>query len=254
MNKLNEIINNRVVAILCHGASIKYLEDYIERFKYKDICWMATGVFTIFEEFILSKINEQLDIVFDCATVPEPNIPHYESIRLTRLDKFLSREENNLWITTHGMFRDAIIPYRKDFLDLFKEKIIQVDKLFPQNNVPHWMDVPNSTTLAIASAMAGKARKIILFGVDGCTITNNNVCTYYKPEIQKQERIDGYGDVLNEGLIRDTIGFEERFPKIYSEYIELFGNVPIINCSTFSHYTCIPRIAYEELENELNAK
>lgn len=252
MEKLKRIINNRVVCILAHGKSIEQLEQNIEQFKDLDICWASVGLFTIMEDFILSKINKHLDIVFDCASVSESNMNYYENeVRLPRLEKFLSRNENNLWITTHGIIRDILKGLNKtDFLDKFRNKIFVVDSLFP-TNTSHYMSVPNSITLLIASAIAGGAKRIILFGFDGYKgDPEKGIDSYYKSEFHIQERLKALGSVIDEGINRDTINFENNFIKIWTEYVFLFkreGKLGIVNCSPNSCYSVIPKTDYEEV-------
>lgn len=248
--KINEIINNRTVCILSHGASIQQLEDYIVELKDYDICWMSLGLYTIMEDFILSKIGKKLDLLFDCATVPEPQMEVYEKqIRLPRIEQFLARPDNNLWITTHGLIRDSINPYKPSIWKDYQSKILKVDELFPTHN---YMDVPNSITLMIASALCGQAKKIILFGFDG-HVGNDNMShsTYYKAELAHNEWIYAYGNTVNMGLKRDTLDFERRFQPILLSYRQLFNNdADIVNCSS-SQYQCIRQIDYNQLKEEL---
>ena len=79
MAKLSPIINRRPVFLLSHGASIYELERTILEYKDKDICWVSIGLFTNMEKYILSKIGKRLDVVFDCASVPEGFRKNYES-------------------------------------------------------------------------------------------------------------------------------------------------------------------------------
>ena len=199
--------------------------------------------------------NSKLDIVFDCATVPHARIEHYEiHTRFPRIEEFLKRKENNIWITTHGLIRDSVEPLRPDIYDNFKEKIVLVDNLFPPDEIPKWMDVPNSLTLIIACALAGGASKIIIFGLDGYSgDISKGVDSYYKKETVIKERQSALGSYIDAGINRDTKGFENRFPKILEQYRMLFGNnCEILNCSPSSYYTVLPKIKYSELEEVLN--
>ena len=248
---LQKIINNRICAIMAHGKSIEKLENKITDLKKYDICWTSLSVFNIMEEFILSKINKHLDIVFDCATVPDSLKENYEkNVRLPRLAEFLERNENNLWITTFGIERDTLRSLNNNwFLAKFQHKIFIVDYIFPKLKRGFYMDVPNSICLLIAALLYGGAKKIILFGFDGCTKKDNNIDTYYKPEYHKKEHLVAIGKVGNTALYRDTLDFQQRFPILLDHYRKLFNNnAEIINCSPNSFYTVIRRITYEELE------
>ena len=252
---LKSIINNRTVCLMSHGASIRELEHHIIDFDGKNVCWVSLGLFPIMEEFILSRINKKLDIVFDCATVPEARMPHYEPIRLRRIHHFLTRANSNLWITTHGLLRDSVTPYYPHLLehDCYKNRILQVDSLFPADDIAKWMDVPNSMTLLIGAMIAGGASKIMIFGLDGY---NNDISkgihSYYHPEAHINERIAALGTTHDAGINRDTNGFEIRFPNILKGYFELFQReIPIYNCSPNSLYSVLPKITYGELNGLL---
>jgi hypothetical protein len=193
-------------------------------------------------------------LIFDCATLPDPQKDFYErQIRLPRIEKFLARPDNNLWITTHGLLRDAITPYGPHIYANYEHKIVRVDSLFPQNKIPFYMDVPNSITLMLATALYGGAKKIILCGYDGYRGDDaSSYSTYYKPEQANLEWLQAYGPGINHGLKRDTLDFERRFQSILSLYRQLFGNMAdIVNCSPNSSYNCIRKITYNHLKEEL---
>lgn len=244
MINLKNIINNRPVFILLHGGSVQNLEDRIEEFKDANICWCGLGHFQIFEKYMLSKIDKRLDLVFDMATVPRREA--YEPVRHERLNEFLGRSDNNLWLTSHGMIRD-------EWDKVKPEKCLLVDSLFPQDQIPYYMDVPNSATLCIASMLAGGASKIFIFGLDGYKGSlQEGYKSYYKPEEAKKERLLALGSIEDPGINRDTDNFSIRFPTCLRRYRELFGNYcDIYNCSPNSIYTCIEKIDYSKIKNIL---
>ena len=252
MAKLSPIVNKRPVFLLSHGASIKGLEDRIQEYKDKDICWVGMGLFTNMEKYILSKIGKKLDVVFDCASVPDGFRRNYETnVRMPRLKEFLERPEDNRWICTHGTQRDCIDIYAPE-MRRFDNKIFLVDSLFPKHQIGLWMSVPNSTTLAIASMIAGGASKIFIFGMDGHTKSDDNVNTYYHPEEHEKERLAALGSTKDNGIPRDTDNFRKQFPVLLRNYYRLFGrNTPIYNVSPITVYDCPPKIKYEEIRNYL---
>jgi hypothetical protein len=128
-------------------------------------------------------------------------------------------------------------------------KIMQVDSLFPAAEIGMWMDVPNSTTLAIAAALAGGARRILIFGLDGYRGTlKSGVKSYYKPEYHQRERLLALGTIEDPGINRDTDGFEARIPDILMKYRALFvSQTPIYNVSPQSIYTVLPKISYSDV-------
>ena len=250
INYIKKIINKRTCFILLPGSSINELETSVEDFKDLNICWTSLGAFPVFEEHILSKINKQFDIILDCATVPTARIPHYELYaRVPRLLPFLRRPVENAWITTHGLIRDSVTPYYDYFLKEFDKKIVQVDSIFPQDNMAKWMDVPNSVTFLIATLLAGEASNIITFGLDGY---RGNIATgvqsYYRPIHAIEERMHAHATIEDPGINRDTDYFADRFPGILAEYRKLFGNpAPIYNCSPGTVYSVPTKIDYATL-------
>lgn len=252
--KLKEIVRGRPVGIMVHGKSIENLEKNIYELKDYDICWASLGVFDMMEEFILSKIDKKLEVVFDCATVPHARVEHYELlVRKLRLQGYLQRPDNNIWITTHGLIRDSVQPYYPEFLEMFGDKMMQVDSIFPTNEISKWMDVPNSVCLLIASMIAAQATKIIIFGLDGYSgdITTG-VNSYYQPNLIMQERIAALGTLQDPGINRDTDGFAKRWFDLSMNYTELFkNNCYIYNCSPNSVYRFPIKIKYEDLKGVL---
>lgn len=253
MGKVSSVIRGRPVCIMVHGASLNELESRIEEYRDQDICWVGLGLFTTLEQFILSKIQKELDIVFDCASVAGGLRHHYETaVRMPRLERYLQRPANNLWITTHGVVRDCIdqyVPQMRQYMD----KVFLVDHCFPPHQIGHWMDVPNSLTLLIAAMLAGGAPKIFIFGLDGYRgELHKGLEYYYKPEFHKQERIDALGSVEDPGINRDTDNFETKFPIILRNYRRLFGSAaPIYNVSPKSVYSVLPKINYEQVKENM---
>lgn len=239
-------INRRPVAIMLHGGSISQLEKDIGGYNLNDICWVSLGLFTVMEKYILSKINRRLEIVFDCATVSKANMRHYENnVRLPRIAKYLTSNRRNTWITTHGIQRDVLMPHASLMLYKLEQQIMLVDSIFPKKDIGYWMGVPNSVTLLIGALMAGGAKRIAIFGMDGYKgDINEGLNSCYKPEEMKQERLDALGHTHDAGINRDTDEFNEKFPKRYEEYVRMFGNVPIVNCSQGSVIKCLPIIYY----------
>lgn len=242
---LYNIIRNRPVAVLAHGKSLETLEKNIQQYKHLDICWVSLNLFTMVEDFILKKINKQLDIVLDCASVAVSFYQKYNAIRIPRLDSYLNRTNNNLWITTLGLIRDEIKPINQDFIYRHFHKTLMIDELV----YPQMLDVPNSITLLLCTMAIGKAQKIIIFGLDGYNGKyEDNINSFYKPELHKQERLLAVGSIQASGVPRDTSDFNNRFIKIFKEYCKNYNiNPPLmVNCSPNSVYTVIPKISYEE--------
>lgn len=249
MTMLRNIINNRPVAILAHGASIVELENRIEELKDDNICFASFNYFPIMQDFILNKINRKLDWIFDCSTVATSFQREFDSVRMKRIEQYLAYSEG-VWVTTHGLLRDNVISTEWSRLTSYGDRVIRVDSFFPKERIGHFMSVPGSITLVIASAIANGATKIFLFGFDGYHgDLNNGINSYYKPDLQAEERKRALGHLLDEGINRDSKSFDEAFPSIYKEYCTLFKcKVPIYNCSKNSSHTCLPKLDFDSFK------
>jgi hypothetical protein len=156
-----------------------------------------------------------------------------------------------LWITSHGIYRDAIQRLKLyDFWEKYKEQTLIVDTLWPRDEIPKYMDVPNTLTMACGTAIAGGAKKIILFGCDGYTgpvNTGEGILTYYRPEEVKKERMAALGSIEDPGINRDTGAFQKRFKECYLRYANLFNNCPdVYNCSPITLYDHMRKINYDQ--------
>lgn len=255
MNRLLNIVSNKTVALVLHGKSTQELENNIDKFKNLDIIWVSLGIFDTIEEHILRKIDKELNIVFDTASIPESKVEKYElNIRIPRLRKFLSRNSNNLWITSHGLIRDSIFrTNQRNFYERFKHKILIADELFPKGQIQKYFDVPNSTTLFIGVLLCGGARKIFTFGLDGYRGSlRDGINCYYKPEAIRREREVILDSIEDEGMNRDTELFIKNFSKCIESYRKLFSNrCPIYNCSANSLYEYPKKINYDQLLKDL---
>ena len=239
IEKIKDIIKGRPVAILLHGSSVDELEQRIESFRNVDICWSALGNFPVFEKYILSKINKRLDFIFDCATVPESRYDIYEPVRQKRILDYLAREDNNMWVTAHGMIRDQ-------FNNIIPDKTAIVDRIFPREEVGPYMNVPNSATLHIAAALYGGASAIYIFGLDGYVgDVELGYKFYYKPEETYKERMLALGRLEDPGINRDSMVFDDRIPGIIHKYKFLFRTTaPIYNVSPVTIYKSFEKISY----------
>lgn len=250
--KLKKAIRGRTCGLIAQGKSLNELEERFSEFKDLDICWVGLGQFDTVEKYIFHCNGKQLDIVFDCSTQPDGFRKNYEhAMRIPRLTAFLEQTNEKLWITTHGVIRDTIRNFHFDkFWSRFENQTIQVDRLFPRDEVPRYVDVPNSLTLACAPLIAGGAKDIILFGCDGYTgpiNTGEGILSYYRPEEVKKERLAALGSIEDPGINRDTGEFQKKFKNCYQRYANLFNKHPdIYNCSPITLYDHIRKIDYNQ--------
>lgn len=253
--KIEKIINGRVVGVIARGSSLNELEKRINEFKDLDICWTSLNLFTIAEEYILSKINKKLEIISDCSNVElrdnfEPNV------RRPRFENYLKREDNNLLQISNTVIRDLKATNQDDILEKYKNKIITIDEVFTGEGYPIelWDAPPNSITLLFAMLMAGKAKKVVTFGFDGYTDNNlEAVNSYYKPELEKAERIAATGKTAGVGsLPTDSRDFNRRWFYIYQLYKRVYGvETKFINCSPITMFNCMNITNYDNVIGEI---
>jgi len=265
IEKIKNIIRNRSCFVVAKGASLKTLKGRIEEFKDLDVCWVTLNDFHYIENSILCKIEKKFELVSDCATVSQ--VKHYENnVRIPRFEDYLNRENNLLMLSelvVQQCFRDQ---KREDLLDKYQDKIITIDSLFslPQCPKEVWECPPNSITLLYAFLIAGGAKIIINFGLDGfqsiidtegvspefIRTVGTSILSYYMPEVVKQERFDGFGDYRNGSLSSDGQDFNIRWKNICKTYQTAFNNpgVKFYNCSPISSITAFPVINYNQVK------
>ena len=254
--KIKSIINHRTCVVLSKGKSLESLENMIYKLKDYDVCWVGQNRTDYIEEHLLSKIDRQIELVSECATVTNKQVyePKY---RLPRLTEFLSREIS-LLLTSELVLDECFRSYGPQVLDQYRDKIVTIDSLFSLPDVPKkvWEPPPNSLTLLLCFLIAGQAKKIILCGVDGFVSNDIDIFdTYYQSAIVAEERQRAFQGAPNfKGSIpADTRDFNTRFPDILEMYKEVYNNpyVEIINCSARSIVKVFPKITYSDLEQEL---
>jgi len=260
VEKLKKVINGRTVGIIARGGSLIELENTIEKYKDYDICWASMNLFNVAEDCILSKIGKKLDIVSDCSTVK--NYLEYEpKVRIPRFEEYLKRSDNNLLLISELVIKECFRESNK--MQLFQRhinKIAAIDDVFNVETAPKeiWAAPPNSITLLLAACIAGGAKKIITFGFDGLTgadlrfLDKHCINTYYQSDLESEDRMVAAGAPEIGSLATDSFFFERDFPGVWNIYKQTYGNnCPIINCSPTTMFTCIRKIDYSQLEEEL---
>lgn len=261
--KIQNVIGDRTVGVIARGKSAEFLEKNIEKLQDHNLCWTSLNLFTPAEDFILNKIGERLDFISDCSNVA--NKDEFENkCRRPRFEKFLSRPDNNLLMISNTVIEDYRLTNNLDLLEKYKNKIITIDEVFTDFSFPKeiWEAPPNSITLLFAALIAGQAKKIILFGYDGHApkagethkyANEHAIYTYYKPELEAEERKIATGQKEVGSLATDTRDFNKDFPRIFEMYKRIYNNpnVEIINCSSSSVFTVFRKIDYNQLLGEL---
>jgi len=249
IDKLKNTIKGRTVGLIARGKSIENLEGMIGYFRDKDICWASMNLIAP-AEILLNKIDKKLDFISDCsnATLRDTFEPE---VRRPRFENYLSKG-NNLLMISNTVIDDFKITKQDDLLDKYKESIVTIDEIFSEPTCPKdvWDAPPNSITLLLAALIAGQAKKIIIFGLDGYRGNKEfAIDTYYRADLEKEDRIKAGGQVTIGSLGPDSADFERRWKGIFEMYKKAFCNpdVKIINCSSDSIFTVFPKINYGQL-------
>lgn len=259
LSNLKSIVKGNTCFICAAGKSLNILENRIEEFKDLNVVWIGMNYFSLPEHFILTQINKEFNIVFDCASITNPEI--YEpQHRVPLLDSYLSRKEKNLWITAYSLLKDMRKAGQNDFILKHKEKTLILDPILRNPDYPKEVLVrpPNSLSYLLSILVAGQAKKIVIFGFDGLLkddkrTPEDNIKTYYKSDFVRKERILGCG-WLHPGILAwDSEQFDERFPKILEIYKKIFNNhtVEIVNCSPKTIIKVLKKIDYNNVKQEV---
>jgi len=257
-DKIKKIIGGRICCVISKGASINELEQKIELFRGKKVCWIIQNRFNYIEDGILKKIGEKADIVSDCATVSKPELFEKE-VRYGRFTDYLMRG-NNLLTTSDAVLNQNAeykVEKDKDLRDLFSRQIVTIDSIFEESECDKeaWDKPPNSFTLLLAFLIAGQAKKVIIFGLDGAKKGDHILNSYYRSDVVTQERRLAFGDERDGTVISDGQDFKMRWEQIFDIYKRGFNNldIEILNCSPNTIFETFKVINYHQVAEVLNA-
>ena len=99
------------------------------------------------------------------------------------------------------------------------------------------------------------AKKVIICGMDGYKgVYEDNLKSFYKPELYAKHRISAKGDSVTTQILTDTNNFEALTSKLINSYAKKYGIKlpPIYNCSENSIYKMFPKIPYSKLREVCN--
>jgi hypothetical protein len=228
MDRLINVIGDRPVGVLLHGASVKEMERGIYEVGKGDVCWVSLNSFSMVETNILQKIGDNLSVV---ALYAEAEIPRqYDNIV-----KFLQRKQNNLFITSTSILEK--IPYYEAFIREFRCKVYLSGGL----PIP-WsaQRKANSVALLLSEIISSGAKEINIFGMDGIKVGPT--------AIQEKESYYRHDTLFTRGRFtsigKDTTDFNKAFPKIL-DYLRQQGYTPTItNYNPKSYIKVFPRKAW----------
>ncbi len=263
IDNIRKVVEGKTICLITGGKSIEELESRIEEFKDLNVLWAGMNRFELVEDNILKKINKHFDIIGDCSTVGYELRNNYErKVRLPRFEEFLTREENNMLMTSEIVITQSFVELsRGDLPTKYGHKIAVIEEIYsyPESRPPElWSPPPNSLCLAISMLVAGMAKKIICFGFDGFPYSKNMTTdqileSYYKSDKIKEDRIIAFGSVTSGNLVGDTVSVNKKFPSLWSMYKSVYNNptVEIVNCSPKTFITAIKTINYNQLKGEV---
>ena len=152
-DRVKDVINNRTVAILLHGASVSQFKREISDFKGKDWCYLSLNRFTGVEG-ILKLIGKRLDILF---MMSEQEMP----LRYVDVMKYLGRNDNNVFMTTFSALSWLQHIQWKRLINKHQDKLYVMPRLLTR---PVY---PISLALILDQLVMMGAKRVILFGCDG---------------------------------------------------------------------------------------
>ena len=255
IEKLKKAIRGRTCCVISKGKSVEELEQKIEMFRDKNICWVIQNRCDYIEDAILRKIGETVDIVSDCATVSKIEIYEPE-VRFPRFYDYFMRGTDGILATSELVLEQCLGEVgRHDVRETFNKKIVTIDKLFAENDCDPivWDKPPNSFTLLLAFLIAGQAKKIIVFGLDGARTGQKILESYYNTKAVTGERRLAFGDDRPGSVVGDGKDFIDRWERIFQAYKTSFNNqdVEIFNCSPITIFNTFKKITYDQILGEL---
>lgn len=243
---LRKIINGRPVAIFAAGPSIKELENRIDELRHTDICYVGLNIFSIYEKYILRKIDKHFHIGICMADISR-------MIEYITND-FFNRDEDNMLISQQSSsfksftYISTAFDLNK-FINKYDKRLLFVcgaDTTDPNKDRPLHFASTNTLSALIQLMIIGKAPKIILFGADG-GYANTTELYYRQYE---------YGGATVSSIVNDAILFNLWIPILLKNTYDTYNIRPIeiLNCSENSSYTPFPRISYNNVIELLNDK
>lgn len=261
--KIASIIKGRPCFVLAKGKTLEELERKINHYKDLDVCWVTLNDFKYLEDKILSKINKKFDLISTCASVE--NIDIYErTIRLPRFKEYLERPVNNLLMLSNIVIEHCFKNTGNvDIYEKYKEKIVIIEELFSSPNCPKEIfdKPPNSITLLYAFLMAGGAKEVFIFGLDGLKPGIKWSESYYdSPSVLAHRQVSHprmpNGQVrINPGsLVSDSVTFNIRWNKIFEIYKKSFNNsnVKFYNVNPDSMTNHFKKITHDQILDAIN--
>lgn len=222
---------DKPIAIMLQGPSVSELEDKIHLFKDKDWIWASLNRFQMMEDFILSKIGKELDIVY------VTNETRFEE-ELENIRNFVSKE-GKLFITSTDKYDDK-------FAECPAHVDTSSEEFHRSNNTLRSGPPSNSLTCLLFALGRHEVKHIYLFGCDGSPKDPqpNSSTLYYHEELFFMEKEDGgWGNYVS--IPNDAMNMNSNF---WDNWDSLFSYRPhIINVNPESLVTCFEKCSYEEV-------
>ena len=253
MDKIQEKIENKVIGLIGAGRSLEELETRIEEFKDLDICWVSLDSFEVIDDYIFSKIDKKIEIIFSFGHFK----PEEEIKKINNIIKFL---KNGGLLVTNIFLRKYHNSIKfGDFYNEYKKNIFIIEEFKKNERMFYeFMSTPNKPTnsmiLILPYLILQEPKKIILFGFDGGVYDekNNNISyiksIYYKSDIMEDRKI---GDPFIPEEIARINEYLPSMHKIVKDLFQLGSEPEIINCSQNSQWEHYRKINYNQLKEEV---
>jgi len=248
IQKLQQKLIKRDLAILCHGHSIATLEGRIQELKDLDFDIWVTNRFRILEQSITEKIGRHADGII----ISHPRAVQQISDHIL---EYLERDNPGLMVTSAWAL-DLIglqLPSRKLIEEKYRNSLLYfTTSPFWPATVENPLRFPSGNTLSIALGVAAAVapQRIFLFGADGGAVQGKSSYSHFGGGSEDfRAKTDGdMKDILENILLTDAAQFEELVTVGMTAVRQLFRQpeVPIYNVSPESAYGPFPKISYDE--------
>ena len=235
IERLRNLIGGRSLLILLPGPSIKQLTDYMPALSKLDLCYA-----TVNDYWVMEELYHPIDIVLRSAV--ECDVP------CERDYAFLSRPQPNMLVSEEAGYHSQNMPL-VEFLNESDERLLwfvadrtNLALTRPNLQFPLHFLAQASFSILVCLGIIGKAKQIILFGAEGVQgdkdIGAVGGWTLGDPMPLRQQR-----------LIMDTNLYRQTMKGILRNVCDTYAiwNVPILNCSPYSHYGIHQIISYEKM-------
>ena len=231
LRRIEKIVRNRDVVVLCLGPSIAELETQISRLDGRDICYVSINRFAVTETHILEKLGARLELV---AETSASELAGY----LEQVVSFLARADDNMPDHVAPNPLDVVgsrrVEARYDGKLLFYD---MHDNLLPTPGSPLHFLPGNTLSVLLPLLQLARPARVFLFGADG-HVPDSATKTHYR--MGSREFTDGgaFDEVeARERLAQDTKQFNDICD------LQMLALARLVRCPGGARFLLAPKTA-----------